>query len=249
MRTRPASASLPNESLLPDFGAAWLAFDGFSPKSARGPNTPNLFSAREKWRKFAPSAPDLGDDDNVTTAAVPSSQGTVKVEEAETESTAETQEEKVLPREWVPIVPSTPHTRPRPPKSGSRSSNNNNKNNASTTTAPDSPSLITTPTADTADAAADTSDATSDATDATPTPTPEGTETTETQAGSKLSRRERILHLARQNARTPLPKLAEKPQPPPPPPTEAEMLDEESERLGKERTIRERLWRLVGGNH
>ena len=67
---------------------------------------------------------------------------------------------------------------------------------------------------------------------------------------SKLSRRDRILHLARQNARTPLPKLAETPQSPPPPPsTEAEKLDEESERQGKERTIRERLWRLVGGNY
>jgi len=84
----------------------------------------------------------------------------------------------------------------------------------------------------------------------TPTPTPAGTEeetaAMQAQAGAaKLSRRERILNLARQNARTPLPKLPEKPQLPP----EAENIDEESERQGKERTIRERLWRLVGGNY
>jgi hypothetical protein len=63
-----------------------------------------------------------------------------------------------------------------------------------------------------------------------------------------MSRRERILHLARQNARTPLPEPVEVPQPPEP--TEAKRVDEgESERHVKERTIRERLWRLVGGNY
>ena len=66
--------------------------------------------------------------------------------------------------------------------------------------------------------------------------------------GHKLSRRERILQLARQNARTPLLKPVQEPQPPPAP-TEAKMADEESERHVKERTIRERLWRLVGGNY
>jgi len=66
--------------------------------------------------------------------------------------------------------------------------------------------------------------------------------------GHKLSRRERILHLARQNARTPLPEPVEVSQPPPP--TDAKGVDgEESERHVKERTIRERLWRLVGGNY
>ena len=86
-------------------------------------------------------------------------------------------------------------------------------------------------------------------TDATPMPTPAGTEETVAKQAqpraAKLSRRERILNLARQNARTPLPKLPEKHQLPP----EAEEIDEESERQGKERTIRERLWRLVGGNY
>jgi hypothetical protein len=100
---------------------------------------------------------------------------------------------------------------------------------------------------------ADVADAIADDTTDPPTPTPKsGVEMTEetTPMGSKLSRRERILHLARKNARTPLPKLAVKPQPPPsPPPAEAERPDEETEREGKERTIRERLWRLVGGNY
>jgi hypothetical protein len=60
-----------------------------------------------------------------------------------------------------------------------------------------------------------------------------------------MSRRERILHLARQNAQTPLPELAERPQAV----VEAEKSEGESEQEGKERTIRERLWRLVGGNY
>jgi muconolactone delta-isomerase len=64
-----------------------------------------------------------------------------------------------------------------------------------------------------------------------------------------MSRRERILHLARQNARTPLPEPVELPQSPAAR-TETEKADEEeSERHVKERTIRERLWRLVGGNY
>jgi hypothetical protein len=66
------------------------------------------------------------------------------------------------------------------------------------------------------------------------------------------SRRERILHLARQNARTPLPErlveTIEKDQ------SGArnggeQKLEAEAEQQGKERTIRERLWRLVGGNY
>jgi hypothetical protein len=165
-----------------------------------------------------------------------SSQGISEVQ-VEAKSTAETQERTIPSREWVPIIPSTPFAkRPRPasllPKSDNTSAN----------TAPDGPSRITPLTPDAADAIADT----------TPTPTPDVrvTEGNTPPLGSKLSRRDRILHLARQNARTPLPKLAETPQPPPPPPsTETEKLDEESERQGKERTIRERLWRLVGGNY
>ncbi|KAH9174943.1 hypothetical protein EDB89DRAFT_1948728 [Lactarius sanguifluus] len=68
---------------------------------------------------------------------------------------------------------------------------------------------------------------------------------TEIPVGPKMSRRERILHLARQNAQTPLPELAEKPQPV----VEAEKSEGESDLEGKKRTIRERLWRLVGGNY
>ncbi len=94
-----------------------------------------------------------------------------------------------------------------------------------------------------AEAAANTTDATS-----MPASAEETTSKQLVDAAKLSRRRERILNLARQNARTPRPKLTEKPQPPPP--TEAEKLDEEeSERQGKERTIRERLWRLVGGNY
>ena len=159
----------------------------------------------------------------------------------ETETTAEDQEDEILSREWVPIISSSNLAQqPRPASSVPQ----NNNDDTSATTAPDGPPFITSLTADTA---AD------DTTDATPAPAPAGmdSELTRTSQGHKLSRRERILQLARQNARTPLPKLAEMPHPlPPPPPTEAEKLDEvESERQGKERTIRERLWRLVGGNY
>jgi hypothetical protein len=162
-------------------------------------------------------------------------------EEFETETTAEDQENEILSREWVPIISSSNIAQqPRPASSVPQ----NNNDDTSATTASDGSPFITSLTADTA---AD------DTTDATPAPAPAGmdSELTRTSQGHKLSRRERILQLARQNARTPLPKLAEMPQPPPPPPpTEAEKLDEvESEQQGKERTIRERLWRLVGGNY
>jgi hypothetical protein len=68
-------------------------------------------------------------------------------------------------------------------------------------------------------------------------------------APNKLSRRERILHLARQNARTPLPEAFEEPKPPAEAAEKNGVADGESERRMKERTIRERLWRLVGGNY
>jgi len=171
------------------------------------------------------------------------------VEVVGTGSTAETEGKKpISSREWVPIVPSsTPHTQ-RPP--AARASASQKYKKASATTASDGPSLITTPITDAADTAADTTDATPTSTP-TPTAMPASTKTktgaTRLGLSNKLSRRERILHLARQNARTPLPEPAETPQPPPL--TEVEKLDEESERQGKERTIRERLWRLVGGNY
>jgi hypothetical protein len=63
-----------------------------------------------------------------------------------------------------------------------------------------------------------------------------------------MSRRERILHLARQNARTPLPeRLLEDPGARPE--DEQKLAEEETEQQGKERTIRERLWRLVGRDY
>lgn len=244
-RKRFALASLLNEGVLPRFATAWLAFDGFSPESARGPHTLNLSRAREKWSKLAPPASALSADnnDNVTAAAAvsSSSEGTAEVEEeAMAETMAETQENRTFSREWVPIMSSSPLAQRPRPASVVPPKNNSHSNDAS---APDGPSLITPLTADATDTAADTPDATL-------TPAPAGIETTKTSQGPKLSRREYILHLARQNARTPLPKLAEKPLQQQPPPTEAEKLDEEeSERQGKERTIRERLWRLVGGNY
>jgi hypothetical protein len=239
----------PTPAIRDDFAKAWVAFDGFSSESSRGPQTPNLFRAREKWLKVAPPASARkDDDDNATTAAeaiIPSSQG-IDVEEVEagTESMIETRTDEILSREWVPISPSTPNSqhRPRPiPRPDSALSKNEDPFNASTATNTDnSPFNVASATAAAEAAVASTT------ADATPTPA-DTEETTEKQAQAhtaKLSRRERILNLARQNARTPLPKLPEKPQPPP----EAEKIDEESERQVKERTIRERLWRLVGGN-
>ncbi|KAF8504734.1 hypothetical protein F5888DRAFT_1658156 [Russula emetica] len=244
--------SHPDQDTQPEFAKAWLAFDGFSSESARGAQTPNLFRAREKWRKLAPPASAYKDeDDNATTAAEAvslSSQG-IDVEEVEagTESMTETRTNETPSREWVPIIPSTLHSQQRPSPDSSPSKNIRYKDifNASTrTNSYNSPFNAALATAAAEAAVANTT------TDATPTPMPAGTEeetaAKQAQVGAaKLSRRERILNLARQNARTPLPKLPEKPQPPP----EAEKIDEESERQGKERTIRERLWRLVGGNY
>jgi hypothetical protein len=166
----------------------------------------------------------------------------------------ETRKNEIPSREWVPIIPSTPHSqqqqRPRPRRDSASSKNILYEAvfNASTPTNPHKSPFNAASAGATAEAAV--ANTTTDATDATPPSmsagTEEGTATMQAQAGAaKLSRRERILNLARQNARTPLPKLPEKPQPPP----EAETIDEESERQGKERTIRERLWRLVGGNY
>ncbi|KAF8483776.1 hypothetical protein DFH94DRAFT_324662 [Russula ochroleuca] len=197
-RKRFALASLLNEGVLPRFATAWLAFDGFSPESARGPHTLNLSRAREKWSKLAPPASALSADnnDNVTAAAAvsSSSEGTAEVEEeAMAETMAETQENRTFSREWVPIMSSSPLAQRPRPASVVPPKNNSHSNDAS---APDGPSLITPLTADATDTAADTPDATL-------TPAPAGIETTKTSQGPKLSRREYILHLARQNARTP----------------------------------------------
>jgi len=165
----------------------------------------------------------------------------------------ETRTNEIPSREWVPLIPSTPHSQQRPGPDSSPSKNIRDEDvfNAATPTNPDnSPFSAALATAAAEAAVANTT------TDAAPTstsmPMPARTEeeTAAKQAqagGAKLSRRERILNLARQNARTPLPKLPEKPLPQPPP--ETETIDGESERQGKERTIRERLWRLVGGNY
>ena len=248
----------------PEFAKAWLAFDGFSSESARGPQTPNLFRAREKWRELAPPASAREDDDDIAStvaeAVSPSTQENF-VEEAEAEAAMTGTQTSENPfREWVPIVPSNPHSRqgPRPRSKPDSVPSKNTRNeevfkkvfSASTPASPDSSAFNAALAAAAAAEAAAVAKSTTDAT-SMPTHTPAGTEE-EKAAGNrarasaaKLSRRERILNLARQNARTPLPKLPEKPQPPP----EAEKIDEESERQGKERTIRERLWRLVGGNY
>jgi hypothetical protein len=239
-RRRRASAFHPNERILPFFATAWVAFDGFSPESARGPHTPNLLRARNKWRDLAPASA-LGEDDGVTTTTTTEAAavGPVEVEVGATANFSS--------REWVPIVPSSePHTQRRPrPATAFRQ--NNSDNIAPATTAPDGPPPTTTLTADAANTTNDTTDAAPTFTPTKSTPAGKGMTTgAKTESlGFRLKRRERILHLARQNARTPLPKLAETPQPP----TKAEKLDEESERQGRERTIRERLWRLVGGNY
>ena len=224
------------------FSKTWLDFDGFSSESQRGPQTPNLFRAREKWRELAPATfASKYDDGNAITAAEagsPSSQG-IDLEEAEagTELTTETRTNEIPSREWVPITLSTPHSQKRPIPDPVPSKNI--RYHDATPTDSNSPFN-----AALAAAEATVADATTDV-----MPMPADTEETpanKAQAvNAKLSRRQRILNLARQNARTPLPKLPEKPQLRP----EAEDADEESERQGKERTIRERLWRLVGGNY
>jgi len=243
---------------LPDFAAAWLAFDGFSPESARGPHTPNLLHARKKWQNLAPpptpssSSARIGDDDLAALAAAvgaPLYQESVDAGtelELEAEAAAElasasesqTQQKDFPLREWVPIIPrgaqrSTRSPAPTfvPPKK------------AASASAPASASIpLDHPL---------TADDAVDATDDSRVPTTSSTETAEaapaSTLSSRMSRKERILRLARQNARTPLPEPIEEPQPP----TEAEneRVDEESERRMKERTIRERLWRVVGGNY
>ncbi len=239
---------------MPDFAAAWLAFDGFSPESARGPHTPNLLHARKKWQNLAPpptpssSSARIGDDDLAALAAavgVPLYQesvdaGTELEAEAEAElasaSESQTQQKNFPPREWVPIIP---HGVQRSTCSPAPTSVPPKKAASASAPAPASIPLDHPLTAD------DAVDATDDSRVPTSTETAEAAPAS--TLSSRMSRKERILRLARQNARTPLPEPIEEPQPP----TEAEneRVDEESERRVKERTIRERLWRLVGGNY
>ena len=254
-RKWPISTSLPKENQLPRFATAWLAFDGFSPESARGPHTPNLLRAREKWQELAPksepssssSPARSGHDDLATTAAVSPSQepiddGTGPESEPGFASEAQTGQQNVPPpREWVPIIPGGPR-RPRPALASIQKG------------APAPPPLDPTHIAEAIDSHITIDD--NPATPTTPSATTSSTEKTSEAAaaaasetlGHKLSRRERILHLARQNARTPLPEPVEVLQPPAPGDTKG-VDKEESERHVKERTIRERLWRLVGGNY
>ena len=223
---------------IPKFAAAWLAFDGFSPEAARGAHTPNLFRAREKWRALAPATATLSNDPSA--AGTPSLVGEVGAEPAPVpEEELELEPEvgadmNVASRQWVPIFSHSPSSTLRPP------------------TVPKSDVDIHNTTDDfapiTAAAAAVAPSAAAVAPAPTPAPAPSSSlesAMTEIPVGTKMSRRERILHLARQNAQTPLPELAERPQPVP----EAEKSTGESEQEGKERTIRERLWRLVGGNY
>ncbi|KAH9036125.1 hypothetical protein EDB85DRAFT_796430 [Lactarius pseudohatsudake] len=222
-RRFPLYKSLPDKALIPDFAASWLAFDGFSPEAARGPHTPNLFRAREKWRALAPpTTPD-------TNAGETTPPGDKRASELEAGANVNATP-IATSREWTPIIPLSPSlTPPRP------------------TTVPEGNADIHTaddlaPIAVAATAAAP--DPVTVAPTFAPSPSPEPV-STEIPVGPKMSRRERILHLARQNSQTPLPELAEKPQPV----VEAEKSEGESDQEGKKRTIRERLWQLVGGNY
>ena len=239
---------------MPDFAAAWLAFDGFSPESARGPRTPNLLRARKKWQNRAPaptppssSSARISDDDLAALAAdvgVPIYQESVDAGtelEAELEAEAElasasesqTQQKNVPPREWVPIIP--------------RDAQRSTRSPVPTSVPPKKAASASAPARAPASIPLDhplSADDVVDATDDSRVPTSTVPAST---SSSRMSRKERILRLARQNARTPLPEPIEEPQPPTD--AENEKVDEESERRVKERTIRERLWRLVGGNY
>ncbi|KAI0251133.1 hypothetical protein BJV78DRAFT_1154551 [Lactifluus subvellereus] len=257
LRRRPASASLPNKEALPDFAATWLAFDGFSPESARGPHTPNLLRAREKWRNLAPKALSAHGDDITSPplfggeeeelqspvgGGAESASGTAKAAaKADADADADAGV-RPPPREWVPIIPSSLRAPPATHRTTASA--------PQTRPAAAAPSDHHAPSARSVAAAAAGTTATDTAAAPTPTggsaevppsPSPKLTMTT--------SRRERILHLARQNARTPLPeRLLEDPRAR----TGDEQKPEEEgeiEQQGKERTIRERLWRLVGGNY
>ncbi|KAH9006158.1 hypothetical protein EDB86DRAFT_2824469 [Lactarius hatsudake] len=228
-RRFPLYKSLPSKALIPDFAASWLAFDGFSPEAARGAHTPNLLRAREKWRALAaPTTPD-------TNAAETTSPGDERVSELEAGADV-----NVAPtaasRKWTPIIPLSPSLTPPRPTTVPES-------DAGSRTADDLAPIAAAATA-TAAATAAAPDPVTVAPTFAPSSSPEPV-SAEIPVGPKMSRRERILHLARQNAQTPLPELAEKSQPV----VEAEKSEGESDQEGKKRTIHERLWRLVGGNY
>ena len=244
LRRRSTSSSLPDKEVLPDFATTWLAFDGFSPESARGPHTPNLLRAREKWRKLAPKAHDINSpplfesegEELQSAVGGGAESASSETDKAAASADADAGGVQSPPREWVPIIPSSN----RAP--AHRRTTASAPQTGPTAAAPNdhlAPSLTPSVPA----AAADT---------AAPTPTGSSAEVPSSPPSPKttmMSRRERILHLARQNARTPLPeRLLEDPR-------RAETGDEqklekeETEQQGKERTIRERLWRIVGGNY
>jgi hypothetical protein len=54
-RKRVLTSHLDQDSQ-PEFAKAWLAYHGFSSEFARGPQTPNLFCAHEKWCKLMPES-------------------------------------------------------------------------------------------------------------------------------------------------------------------------------------------------
>ncbi|KAN0106986.1 hypothetical protein V8E52_010588 [Russula decolorans] len=54
MAKRDRSAA--DQDSQPEFAKAWLAYHGFSSEFARGPQTPNLFCAHEKWCKLMPES-------------------------------------------------------------------------------------------------------------------------------------------------------------------------------------------------
>ena len=208
---RPPHDSLPDR-LKPDFAAAWLAFDGFSPDAARGAHTPSLTRVREKWRLLAP---DVVVDPSAATSEVgaePEPEPAPEPAPVEKEADADV---NVAPSEWIPILITPPPS--------------------STTTVPKIDGDF-----------ARAFNAALEAAAIPPTSSPAELASTDSPVDpKKLSRRGRILHLARQNAEIPLPELAKPPQPM----AEADNAQGVSEQEGKERTIRERLWRLVGRNH
>ena len=141
------------------------------------------------------------------------------------EAEAEAAGADVAPDDWVPIVPQSPSSSGTPQPTQSDVDIHTTTDNLAPLTA-----------------AATVTDPSSTL---SPPPTLSSLEpaSTETPVVSKMSRRERILHLARQNAQTPFPEQLQ-----PVAEVEAEKV-KESEQEVKERSIRERLWRLVGGNY
>ena len=153
------------------------------------------------------------------------------------------------PRNWEPIIISSAQAHPGQPTTTTTSSPETSLNRATPTS--DDDHLA--PNASSVDLA-DTSASTQAPTPIPPARTTNVAETPSPQSPklTSRSRRERILDLARQNARTPLPKRlvsVEEGSQPRGGTGDEQKPEVESEQQGKERTIRERLWRLVGGNY